>query len=48
MESLFPGLRCRRLKGTQDPVHNNGQPAGPRLALAPLDGLFLLREKENK
>jgi hypothetical protein len=48
MESLFPGQRYRRLKGTQDPAHNNGEFVGPRLALAPLDGLFLLREKENK
>jgi hypothetical protein len=48
MESLFPGQRYRRLQGRQDPAHNNGQPVGARATLAPLDGLFLLREQVNQ
>jgi hypothetical protein len=48
VESLFPGQRYRRLQGKQDPAHNSGALVGPRLALGPLDGIFLLREKDIK
>lgn len=48
MESLFSGQRYRRLQGKQDPAYNSGELVGPRLALGPLDGLFLLREKDKQ
>jgi hypothetical protein len=48
MEALPPGQRYRRLKGIQDTEHNTGEPVGPRITLGPLDGLFLLRDKENR
>ncbi len=38
--SLFPGTRFERLKGTQDPVHNDGSLA-ERIVLGRRDGMFL-------
>jgi hypothetical protein len=44
LETLAPGQHYRRLKGAQDPAHNNGESVGARVKLGPLDGLFLPRE----
>lgn len=48
LESLLPGKSYRRLKGPQDPAHNNGEPVGPLVSLGPLDGLFLLPLEKAK
>jgi len=47
LESLLPGEDFRRIQGTdlQDPVTNNGESVGPQLTLAPLDALFLRKER---
>ncbi len=42
--SLFPGKRFERLKGTQDPVHNDGSLA-ERILLGKRDGIFLKRHQ---
>jgi hypothetical protein len=44
----LPGKSYRRLKGPQDPAHNNGEPVGPLVSLGPLDGLFLLPLEKAK
>jgi len=46
MQALGAGGRYRRLQGSedQDPVINNGQPAGERETVPPRDALFLLRD----
>jgi len=45
LEGLMPGCRYRKLKGTQDPGHNDGQPVESDLVIAPRDA-FLLRLDE--
>jgi hypothetical protein len=40
---LFPGESYRRVKGTQDPEHNSGEPVGKTLTLSARDGIFLVR-----
>lgn len=42
--TLFPGAAFSRLKGTQDPVHNNGEPA-KQVMLGVRDGIFLQRNQ---
>jgi hypothetical protein len=42
MQALFPKARFSRLSGTQDPTHNNGEPA-IRVVLEARDGIFLQR-----
>jgi hypothetical protein len=41
----LPGQPFRRLKGSQDPKHNNGEVVGDTLTIPPTDGFFLEREK---
>jgi hypothetical protein len=50
LAKLSPGRNFRRFQATpsQDINANNGQPVGERLALGPLDGLFLLRDDQTK
>ena len=48
MDLLLPGQHLQRLKGVQDPNHNTGDAVGTSVTIAPLDGLFLLREKGDK
>jgi hypothetical protein len=42
--ALFPGAQFKRILGKQDPVYNNGQPAG-LITLKQSDGIFLERTK---
>ncbi len=42
---LLPGERFRRLKGSQDARHNNGEAVGDMLTIPPTDGFFLVREQ---
>jgi hypothetical protein len=50
LKKLIPANRYRRLEGSsnQDTETNNGAEAGEAVTLAPLDGLFLLRETGSK
>jgi len=41
---LFPNASFSRIQGTQDPVHNNGEPSGV-IILKPSDGIFLKKIK---
>jgi hypothetical protein len=41
---LFPRETYRRLDGTQDPQHNNGQRVPPKLAVPAHDAYFLVKE----
>ncbi|NQU41990.1 hypothetical protein HQ520_01805 [bacterium] len=43
---LFPDISFRRLKGTQDPEHNNGEAVWETLTIPPHDGFFLVRETD--
>jgi hypothetical protein len=43
LATLFPGRTWRRFKGSQDPKHNDGRPAGDAVTLGKLDALFLVR-----
>jgi hypothetical protein len=46
MAELFPGGTYRRLDGTQDPQHNNGQRVSARLEVPPHDAYFLVKESQ--
>ncbi len=43
LESLFPGVPFRRLRGAQDRVVNNGARVGTTVTLPPRDALFLVK-----
>ncbi|AKJ64593.1 hypothetical protein [Kiritimatiella glycovorans] len=43
LRKLFPDAAFRRIRGTQDPVHNSGKPARV-VTISASDGLFLERE----
>ncbi|MDF3078984.1 MAG: hypothetical protein K0S09_2873 [Sphingobacteriaceae bacterium] len=45
LDQIAPGINYARLKGTQDPGTNNGQPVGKSLTLGERQGLFLRRVK---
>ena len=47
--ALAPGRSFRRITATpkQDTAANNGQPAGDRVTLGPLEGLFLVERQGN-
>jgi hypothetical protein len=45
LPALFPDAQFKRINGTQDPIHNNGEAAGP-ITLNPGDGIFLERVKQ--
>ena len=47
VQSLFPGSVFRRINGSQDPRHNNGQIA-ERIILGQGDGIFLQRLRQPK
>lgn len=40
--TLFPGIAFRRLRGTIDPVFNNGSAVSGRVTLAGRDALILV------
>lgn len=44
LDEIAPRQSYRRFRGveSQDPVTNNGEPAGAEVTIAPLDGLFLV------
>ncbi|NQU41991.1 hypothetical protein HQ520_01810, partial [bacterium] len=44
VKELFPDGAFRRLKGEQDPSHNNGEPVGDVLTVQPLDAYLLARK----
>ena len=41
LQALFPDMKLRRLRGSQSPQVNTGEPVGGTLRLGPLDGAFL-------
>jgi hypothetical protein len=43
LSTLFPGEKYRRLNGSQDAQHNNGQPAGAALEIPAHDAYFLTK-----
>ncbi len=44
MSTIFQGQGFRRIEGTQDPQHNNGQLVGNSLMIPARDGYLLVRE----
>jgi hypothetical protein len=47
LQAISPQSRFRRLKGSQDPVHNNGEPV-EQFLLNGRDGIFLKRLDGNQ
>jgi hypothetical protein len=45
MRDIDPSGQYRRIHGTQDPVHNNGEPVDEAFEIAAQDGFFLIKQR---
>jgi hypothetical protein len=45
LSDLDPSGKYRRIQGTQDPVHNDGELVGAAVEIAPQDALFLIKQQ---
>ena len=44
---IDPTGNYRRIQGTQDPLHNNGEVVGQKVEISPQDAVFLVKEQEQ-